>query len=432
MLGKGRRINQTHTLSDRLGLIMRILPPAPPPKAARGMIVKALRRIVVWPLPAIDLPELRPGRFLPVIGGRCAQGPASLALFIGMVQNIDVRIAFLVFLRRIFRRHPGAIAFGIKARHVNLGLALDHHLRQIITCPPSGRDAKGKALGQPHIRQPRRRPHQRVAIGRVTDRPVIIVLEPDRLGRRNPVDHGHIFLFDPLQIERKEVGPKAFGHRIFKPRRRPLLIRPQDPAPPFLAHIPFGIGIAQNRMLGVRLAPVHQGRVRLGHDILMLDRNGRDLDPKHLSRPLCMIARGRHHMFGMDHHLLARGDQVAPLLDHLRAGHIPMVARPVIAVHLPFAFNRNAQLPRTLGHGLRDIGWIDVAIGGVINRPLKIFGPHQRPTLFDLVGCQPLIGDADRFGGRGIKHVFIHARLRLGHAQIAHNVKARIEACFGL
>ena len=67
-----------------------------------------------------------------------------------MVQDEDVLIAFLVLLHRVFRRHPVLrIALGIEARHVDLGLALHHHLREVIAGATRRRDAKGKALGQP-------------------------------------------------------------------------------------------------------------------------------------------------------------------------------------------------------------------------------------------------------------------------------------------
>jgi hypothetical protein len=61
------------------------------------------RAIVVRPFPAVHLPELRAHLFLAVIGGRGAQRAAGFALFVGVVQDEDVVVAFLVLARRHIR-----------------------------------------------------------------------------------------------------------------------------------------------------------------------------------------------------------------------------------------------------------------------------------------------------------------------------------------
>ena len=94
------------------------------------------------------------------------------------------------------------------------------------------------------------------------------------------MDHAHVFFLDPLQIKRKEVRAEAVGHTKFEPRRGVALVGAQDPATAFLAHIPFGIRIAQNRVLWVVFAPFDQRRIRLCHDKLVLNGDRRDLETK--------------------------------------------------------------------------------------------------------------------------------------------------------
>jgi hypothetical protein len=109
---------------------------------------------------------------------------------------------------------------GSRRGHVDLGLALDHHLREVVAGAAGGGDAEGKALGQPHVAQARRGADQRVAVGRVADRAVVVVLQPHRLRGRDAVDHRHVFLLDPLEVEREEVGAEALGHVVEEARGR--------------------------------------------------------------------------------------------------------------------------------------------------------------------------------------------------------------------
>ena len=247
------------------------------------------------------------------------------------------------------------------------------------------------------------------------------------------MDHGHVFLFDPLQIQREEIGAETVGHTEFEARRRVPLVGAQNPAAAFLAHIPFRIGIAQHGMLQpARLAVGDQRRIRLSHDELMLDRNRGRFDPQKPRRALRVIARGGHDMFGGDDDLLVGWHKVAALFHHLGAGHLPFGPGPVIGVGLPFALDHHAALPRALGHGHRDVGRIDIAIRGVIDRAFQILGPHQGPAVLDLGGCHPFIGHAAGLGRGGIDHVFVHPRLCLRHPQVADDGKARVQAGFGL
>ena len=214
------------------------------------------------------------------------------------------------------------------------------------------------------------------------------------------MDHRHIFLFDPFEIEGEEIGAETVGHAIGKPRRGIAFIGAKDPAAALFTHIPFRIGIAQHGMFGPAVLAIgHKRRIRFGHDELMFHRNGRDLDPQQFRSALRMVSGRRHHMFCRDDDLFVRGDKVAAFFHHLGAGDLPSVAGPVIAIDLPFAFNAHAALTGTLGHRHGHVGGVNIAIRRVINRALQVFGPHQGPAILDLGGRHPFIGHLGGFRG---------------------------------
>ena len=183
--------------------------------------------VVVWTFKSVHTAKLRAKRLLTIIGRACAQRTAGVALFVRVVQNIDMRIAFFIFARCIFGRHPIlAVTLRVKAGHIDFRLTFDHHLRQVIACATCRGDAEAETFSQPHIPQARRRADQWVPIGGIADRTIVIILQTHCLTGRDAVDHGHIFFFDPLQIEREEIRAETVGHSIFEARRCAFFIRP--------------------------------------------------------------------------------------------------------------------------------------------------------------------------------------------------------------
>ena len=198
MLGKGGGIDQAHALADRLGFLHGVLPPFATPEAAAVVVGKPLGRKIIGAFPAIDPAELRASGRLPVIGGRCAQGPARGAFLVGVVEDVDVFVGLFILAGGEFGGHPVAVALGVERCHIDLRLTFDHELREIIAGAARCGDPERKAFGQPHVAQAGRRTHQRVAIGRVADRPVEIVLQTAVLRRGDAVVHGHVLILDPV------------------------------------------------------------------------------------------------------------------------------------------------------------------------------------------------------------------------------------------
>ena len=244
------------------------------------------------------------------------------------------------------------------------------------------------------------------------------------------MDHGHVLLLDPFQVEREEVGPETVRAAEFEAGGRVPFVGTEDPAATFLAHIPLRVGVSQHGMFRSRLAELHECRIRFRDDVLMFHGDRRYLDAEQPGRPLRMVARGRDDMFGMDGDLFAGGQQVAALLLHLRGLHNPALAVPGIAVDLPLPFDGDAVRTGALGHRLGHVGGIYVAVGRVEDGALQVFGAHKRPAIPYLGRRHPFMWNATGLGGRRIEHVFVHPVLRLRHAQVADNLEAGIESGF--
>ena len=431
MLGEGGGVDDADGVADGFGLGLGILPPGTPAESA-GVVVEIgggiLGPIVVRAFPAVHLAELRAHLLLAVIGGGGAQGAAGFAFLVRVVQDEDVVVAFLVLAGGVFGGHPAAEALGVEGGHVDLGLALGHQLGKVVAGAARCGDAEGEALRQPHVAQAGGRADQRVAVGGVADRAVVVVLEAHGLGRGNPVDEGHVFLLDPFEVEGEEVGAEAVGDAVLEAGRGALLIGAEDPAAAFLAHIPLGVRVAQDRVLRVGLAPFDQRGVGLGHDILVFDHDGGGLDAEEFCRALGVVAGGGDDMLGGDVEAVVGGDEVAAAFFKPGAGDDPFAAGPAVAVDLDLALDGRAQLPRALGHRLRHVGRVDVAVLRVVERADQVFGADERPAVLDLVRFQEFVVDPGGFRDRGIQHVFVHPLLVLRHPQVADNVEARVQA----
>ena len=164
----------------------------------------------------------------------------------------------------------------------------------------------------------------------------------------------------------------------------------------------------------------------------MFHRNGRRFDPQQPCGSLRVVAGRRHHMFGMDHGLFIRGNEVSALLHHLCERHLPLTAGPFVPVRLPFALNAYAPLTRTLRHGHSHICRVNVPVCRVVNCPHKILCLHQRIMFFDLCRAQPFIWNTASFRCGRIDHIFVHPRLRLGHAQVSNYGEPGVQSGFRL
>ena len=247
------------------------------------------------------------------------------------------------------------------------------------------------------------------------------------------MDHREVLGLDPLEVEREEVGAEAVGHAVLEARRGAVLVGAEDPAAALLAHVPARVGVAQHRVLGVGAAELDQRRVGLGDDVLVLDRDRRELQPEQPRGALGVVAGGGDDVLGADLEALLGGHQVAALLGHhaaaRRSTREPVQAKPSTCALRTIS---TPQLARALGHRLGHVGGVDVAVGRVEERADEVLGAHQRPAVLISAGRQPLEGDADGLGGGGVELEFVHARPGLRHAQVADDREAGVQPGLGL
>ena len=162
MFGEGCRIDQTNAFTDGLCFFHSILPPPATTKTPRLMIkiIFGIQRPkIIRPFKSVHTTKLCAQRFLSVIGWCRTQGTAGFAFLVRMVKNIDMFITLFVFTCGIFSGHPVAVAFRVKARHINFSFAFDHHLGKVISRATRRCDAKRKPFGNPHVTQSGGRPN---------------------------------------------------------------------------------------------------------------------------------------------------------------------------------------------------------------------------------------------------------------------------------
>jgi hypothetical protein len=427
VLGEGGGVDQAAGLAHGPRLGLRERPPAPAAEAAGGVVVEALRRVVDRPLPAVHLPELRAARLHTVVAGGGPQGAGGRALLVGVVQDEDVRVGLLVLGRRVVAVHPAAEAPRVERPEVDLGLACGDELGEVVARAAGGGDAEAEPFGEVEVRHAGGGADQRIAVRRVADRAVEVLLQAEFGGGRDAVAHRQVFGLDALEVERQQVGAEGLRHAELGPDRGGRLIGAENPAAALLADIPSGVGVAEHRVLGVGLAPFDQRGVGLGDDVLVLDRDGGEIAADHRGGALGVVAGGCDDHLRDDLERLG-ADEIAAALRHDAALHDPVPAAALEGVDLGAAHDLDAALAGALGERLGHVGRVDVAVGRVEQRADQIIRAHKRIAFLDLTGLEPFEGHAHAFGGAGVEAVFVHPLARLRHAQVADHRESGVEA----
>jgi hypothetical protein len=158
--------------------------------------------------------------------------------------------------------------------------------------------------------------------------------------------------------------------------------------------------------------------MRLGDDVLVLDGDDRNVESHHGAGLAREVARRRDDVFAGDVALVGLDDPLAIglLLD---AGDD--------RVAVDFGTARAG----TLGHRLCQVGGLDIAVVGVLDRADDAVGLAQRPDLLHLFRCQDVDLDADRLGDAGIIHELVPAVGRTGEADVGDLREARMLAGLG-
>ena len=197
------------------------------------------------------------------------------------------------------------------------------------------------------------------------------------------------------QCSKRAGAPSSVGAQESRP--------PRGSPPSGHTHLPSG-GVTQHRVLGVAgLPPLDERRVGSSLTMLLvLDGDRGDFGcRRRRAGPFgarrgqrgggCPGVAGGRTCSACTTASSPEGTRLPPFLDELREGVTSQWrARPDIPVDLPFPLDGHTAGPRALGHRLRDVGGIDVAVGGMVDpRPR---GPRSAPAASApaiSAGCHP-------------------------------------------
>ena len=290
-----------------------------------------------------------------------------------------------------------AEAAGVDPQHVDRGLALGDPLGELPAGAAGRGDAEAVALVQPEVAKAPGRADDRAAVRRIRNRTVVNPLHPDLAERRHPVDRSLDMRRQALEVVCEQLVFGIFARAVRVAAGRSLLVRPEQQAARLLAQVPGAVALAQHPHLGqAPLVTRNDLRMRLGHDILVLDRHHRHVEADHGAGPAREIAGGADHMLGQDVTLVGPDQPLA-------GGLLADAGDPGLAVDL------GAALARSFGQRLGDVGRLDVAILRMADRADDAVDVAERPDLLDLPGRQELDLNADRRGHARVLVILVHA-----------------------
>ncbi|CAI8371084.1 MAG: Uncharacterised protein [Rhodospirillaceae bacterium] len=224
---------------------------------------------------------------------------------------------------------------------------------------------------------------------------------------------------EALEIALEQVFLEPVRHTIGEARRGALLIGAEDPAAAFLAQVPGAVGLAQHGQFLVALrAVVDQHRVFTGHNVLVLNRDGRDFQPD-LERGFARVVAG-----GTDDVLTGDGAGLFGVVVGL-VGDDPLARVGALHIgHDRALEDLPAHGARALGQRLGEVHRCDVTIRGVPECANQTVGIDQRPQVLDFLDRQHVAFNADGVCGAPVPVVLVHPLLVHGKAQVTGVVEA--------
>ena len=158
--------------------------------------------------------------------------------------------------------------------------------------------------------------------------------------------------------------------------------------------------------------------MRFGDDVLVLDRNHRNVEADHGA---CLPGE-----------VSGRGDDVLAGNVALVSLHHPLAIRLLLnAGHGGVAVDLCPARTRALCHGLGEVGRLDVTIIRMLDGTEQAIRLAQRPDLLDLGGREHVHLDADRLGNAGIIHELVPPILGAGEAYVGDFLETDVLARFG-
>ena len=336
--GEDRDIGERHAVCNRIHLVRHMLKPVGAAKAFMRHVALPVGE-PVGPFRAMgkahdgSLPEHV------IMQRREIDVAARMALLEGIVHAELQAEAFDRLRNAVVAVRPGAEAARIHGKRIHGWCAMHHPVGEELARTAPFHDAHGGAGEEPGILHAMGRADQRIGIGREGDGAVDHRLHARGTKGRNARHGGFDDVFHPLEIGWHEFRAKGGRHAIDGPDLRILLVRPEDEAVAFLAHIPALFRIADDGEF--RLPGGDAGgdvRHRVGDEILVQHRNGGHVDAHHPAHFKAPGSGGIHHM--------PAAQRALGRLDH------PVATFSANRLHGIVALDGGAVLHRNLRHGI--------------------------------------------------------------------------------
>ncbi len=213
----------------------------------------------------------------------------------------DIGIGFFVFDLQIGRTGIAAVTPRINPKHIDGWFTLDNPFSQLPPSPTRGGNAKAVAFTEPEIWQIPCRSDNGIPIRCIGNCPIIDFLDTTLAKSWYPVNRRFNMRLQPFQILLKQLIFRVIRRPVNITGRRPHLIGAKDQATRLFAHVPASIRITQDPHLRLAVTvPRLNIRMRLGHNILVFNRDYRHIKPHHLPSLARKIAGCTDHMFTTD------------------------------------------------------------------------------------------------------------------------------------
>ena len=272
------------------------------------------------------------------------------------------------------------------------GCPSDDPLGQVLPDPARLRDPEAQPACEPEAGQAERGPEERVPVRRVGDR---AVHDPRDAGPGEDGHPSHRGLDDALQalgVRREEVGAESGRDPADAERLGLPLVRTQEKALRLLAQVVRGVDLPEERQLAAERRDLGN---RLRHEVLVLHRDDREVQPRQLPDLARPRAGGVHDDLGADLPLI--GDDPP-----LAAGG------PRDARHPGAPADPGATVAGALDQGLRHARRVDVAVLRVPHRAQEPARVDERVEPADLLRPDHLEREADRPRLPAMAPVLVH------------------------
>ena len=375
----------THTANLGAHNVMRIRP------AKRMRLRGGVGREVLRALPPVDLlPLSTHGVEAPP--QRCGlDGPAGGSLLAGQPHLVHLVVLVDGLVESELRLRAGVIAetARIHAAHVDLGLAVDHPLRQVLPRSRTLGDADGRPVAVPVVAHTRGGPHEIARIGGVRDRPRHHLFDAGIGQRADALLREVQTLLEDVEILAGQmevqvpvdaldaVGPGA-GH----------LIGPDEQPVDLLPVVAGRSRVPHDRQFEVERLDIGH---RLGHQVLVDDRHDRHVESDHGAELRCVVASSVHDVLAMDGVLLVVA--VRPVAAPPRLGpatddaYVPAAVGTLgHAGHQRVTHDAASEIASTLCHGVGAARRVGPAVVGCVEAESDIVEIGQQGVpLGDLV-----------------------------------------------